>query len=162
MCRCVQVCCQPTFAAFEDGLLPRITACCSCIGSSAATNIPRPSSSSNSNNTARSGNNSRARKRVWLLSLAFRSVYVACTTLVAVALPFFAVILGLVAALTFYQTGVLYPVLLHSKVFPRKHFVVMLMSGVLLLAAAVIAMVVVGSVAVIVMSASSLSPLKAL
>jgi hypothetical protein len=100
--------------------------------------------------------------RVWLLSLMFRSVYVAFTTLVAVALPFFAVILGLVAALTFYQTAVLYPVLMHRTVFPRRPPVVLAMNGVLVLMAAVIAMVVVGSVAVIVMNASSLSPLKAL
>jgi hypothetical protein len=91
----------------------------------------------------------------------FRSIYVAFTTLVAVALPFFAIILGLVAALTFYQTAVLYPMLLHRKAFPRKRVVVWVMNGVLLLAAAVTAMVVVGSVAVIVMSAASLSPLKA-
>jgi hypothetical protein len=92
----------------------------------------------------------------------FRSIYVAFTTLVAVALPFFAVILGLVAALTFYQTAVLYPMLLHRKLYPRKPAVVLVINAVLVLAAAVIAMVVVGSVAIIVMSASSLSPLKAL
>lgn len=84
------------------------------------------------------------------------------TTLVAVALPFFAVILGLVAALTFYQTAVLYPVLLHRAVYPRSTAGVLLTNAVLLLAGAVLALVVVGSVAVIVMSASSLSPLRAL
>jgi hypothetical protein len=100
--------------------------------------------------------------KVWLLSLLFRSLYVTFTTLVAVALPFFAVILGLVAALTFYQTAVLYPVLMHRNVFPRRPPVVLAMNGLLVLMAAVIALVVVGSVAVIVMNASSLSPLTAL
>lgn len=99
---------------------------------------------------------------MWLASLAFRSVYVGFTTLVAVALPFFAVMVGLVAALTFYQTAVLYPVLLHRAVYPPKRVAARLMDAVLVLAAAVTAMVVIGSVAVIVAAASTLSPLRAL
>lgn len=148
---CMQVCCQPTFAAFEDSrLLTRIAGCCSC------------TSSPTSKNSAYSNSSSSSNRNAWVVSLLFRCVYVAFTTLIAVALPVFAVILGLVAALTFYQTGVLYPVLLHRKVFPRRPAAVLVMNGVLLLAAVVTAMVVVGSVAVVVMSASRLSPLRVL
>lgn len=140
----------------EDGLLNR--QCCSCINQ----HMPASSISTDSSSAQGSNSSSSRPRRVWLVSLIFRCAYVAFTTLVAVALPFFAVILGLVAALTFYQTGVLYPVLLHRAVYPRNRAGIVLTNAVLLLAGAVLALVVVGSVAVIVMSASSLSPLRAL
>jgi hypothetical protein len=155
-CVCLQVCCQPSFAAVEDGLLSRR---CSCINKSGNSTDTTGASSDGTNSSRTSTSSSR--RKLWLVSLVFRSAYVGFTTLVAVALPFFAVILGLVAALTFYQTGVLYPVLLHRAVYPCKRAGALLMNVVLVVAGAVIALVVVGSVAVIVMSASSLSPLKA-
>lgn len=157
LCVRLQVCCQPSFAAVEDGLLSRRCGCISKPGGSAdAAGHPTGNNAVSSNCGP-----SSSRRKLWLASLVFRSAYVGFTTLVAVALPFFAVILGLVAALTFYQTGVLYPVLLHRTVYPCKRAVAVLMNVVLVVAWAVLALVVVGSVAVIVMSASSLSPLKA-
>jgi hypothetical protein len=149
MCN-LQVCCQPTFAAAEDTLLQRLSCSCWSGRTEGADSSPVPS------------NKQHGRRRLWLASLAFRCVYVGFTTLVAVALPFFAVMVGLVAALTFYQTAVLYPVLLHRAVFPPKRVAAVLMDAVLVLAAAVTAMVVIGSVAVIASAASTLSPLKAL
>jgi hypothetical protein len=142
----LQVCCQPSFAAVEAGL--QSSRCCS--GSSSQNDSPA-ACSKRAGNTRRDG----------FASLAFRCAYVAFTTLVAAALPFFAVILGLVAALTFYQTAVLYPVLLHRAVYPRKRAGVLLTNAVLFVAATVIALVVIGSVAVIAMSATKLSPFKA-
>lgn len=139
----LQVCCQPAFAAVEDSLLRR--QCCSCAGKSAS--------------PASSGQN---RTPLWAVSLVFRCAYVGLTTLVAVALPFFAIMVGLAAALTFYQTAVLYPLLLHKAVYPRERLGTLLLNVVLVLAAAVTGLVVVGSVAIIAVSASSLSPLKAL
>lgn len=147
---CLQVCCQPTFAAAEDGLLPRLFS--SCMGKKCGSNTPIGGSSSSSS----------VGRRRRLASLAFRSVYVGFTTLVAVALPFFAVMVGLVAALTFYQTALFYPVLLHRAVYPPKRARALLMNVVLVLGAAVTVMVVVASVAVIVAAASTLSPLRAL
>lgn len=43
----------------------------------------------------------------WLLSLAFRSVYVGVTTLLAVAFPAFVIVLGLVGSSTFWQIAIL-------------------------------------------------------
>lgn len=143
---CLQVCCQPSFAAVEAGL--QSSRCC---GGSTKNDSPAACMKGTAGES----------RRVWFASLAFRCAYVAFTTLVAAALPFFAVILGLVAALTFYQTAVLYPVLLHRTVYPCKRGGVVLTNAVLLVAAAVMVLVVVGSVAVIVMSATKLSPFKA-
>jgi hypothetical protein len=90
---CLQVCCQPSFAAVEAGL------------QSIQYYSGSPQRGSPAACTEGRAGNSR---RVWFAILASRCAYVAVTTLIAAALPFFAVILGLVASLTLYQTAVLW------------------------------------------------------
>ena len=87
---CLQVCCQPSFAAVEAGL------------QSIQYYSGSPQRGSPAACTEGRAGNSR---RVWFAILASRCAYVAFTTLIAAALPFFAVILGLVASLTLYQTA---------------------------------------------------------
>ena len=49
------------------------------------------------------------------LRLGYRSLYVAVTTLVACALPFFDAFTGLVGAITFFPTAVFYPILMYQR-----------------------------------------------
>lgn len=132
---CLQVCAQPSFAAAEAAMGSSLDRC--------------------------AGGRSNAALAPWarlLLSLAFRSCYVAFTTVIAISIPFFALILGLVGATTFYQTGVLYPILLHRKAYPpRRRGVGALMSTVLVLGAGVALIALIGSIALIVQNATELS-----
>jgi hypothetical protein len=71
----MQVCAQPGYAAAEGSLTRR--------------RLPKALS--------------LLRTQPWLRQAVVRTLYVASTTLLSMALPFFAVILGLVGACTFYQ-----------------------------------------------------------
>ena len=49
------------------------------------------------------------------LRLGYRSAYVAVTTFIACALPFFDAFTGLVGAITFFPTAVAYPIMMYTR-----------------------------------------------
>lgn len=84
-----QVCAQPAFAAVEAGARRR------------QASLPAPCGG--------------LVRRRWPLALALRTAYVAVTTVLSLLIGSFGVVLGLVAAATFYQTSVLFPILLYGR-----------------------------------------------
>lgn len=80
-----------------------------------------------------------------LLRLVLRSLYVAFTTSVAVLMPFFTDIIGLVGALVFWPAAVYYPVRLYCKLYKPRRGVVLLMQVMNVVAAVTSLLAVVGA-----------------
>jgi hypothetical protein len=81
----------------------------------------------------------------WLLRTVVRSLYVGFTTVVAVLMPFFTDIIGLVGALVFWPAAVYYPVRLYCKLYRPSRRVWGLMQAMNAVAAVTSALAVVGA-----------------
>ena len=80
-----------------------------------------------------------------LLRIVVRSLYVCFTTTVAVLMPFFTDIIGLVGALVFWPAAVYYPVRLYCKLYKPRKGVWVLMQVMNVIAAATSVLAVVGA-----------------
>jgi hypothetical protein len=80
-----------------------------------------------------------------LLRLLLRSLYVAATTAVAIYMPFFTTLTGLVGALVFWPAAVYYPLRLYCKVYTVRRPVRLLMLAMNIAAAITSALAVAGA-----------------
>lgn len=93
--------------------------------------------------------------------LVYRSLFVCLTTFIAIALPFFSSIIGLIGAITFWPMTVFYPLAMHKRVYPPKskrapQHVAMVVVDVVMGAVALLAII--GSLYSIIKSASEMTP----
>jgi proton-coupled amino acid transporter len=80
-----------------------------------------------------------------LLRVIVRSLYVCFTTSVAVVMPFFTDIIGLVGALVFWPAAVYYPVRLYCKLYKPRRNVLLLMQIMNVVAAVTSLLAVIGA-----------------
>jgi amino acid permease len=81
-----------------------------------------------------------------VLRIVVRSLYVALTTTVAVVMPFFTDIIGLVGALVFWPIAVHFPVRMYLKVYNAKGMVAGLLQGMQVVAAVTSFLAAIGAV----------------
>lgn len=74
-----------------------------------------------------------------------RTMYVCFTTTVAVLMPFFTDIIGLVGALVFWPAAVYYPIRLYCKLYRPRKLVILLMQVMNVVAAVTSVLAVVGA-----------------
>lgn len=70
-----------------------------------------------------------------LLRIIFRSLYVCMTTTVAIVMPFFTDVIGLVGALVFWPAAVYFPVTMHMKLYKPRPRLKLLMRAMNIIAA---------------------------
>lgn len=80
-----------------------------------------------------------------VLRIVLRSLYVCFTTTVAVLMPFFTDIIGLVGALVFWPAAVYYPVKLYCKLYKPRRSVLVLMQIMNVVAAVTSLLAVIGA-----------------
>ncbi|WIA23496.1 hypothetical protein OEZ85_000240 [Tetradesmus obliquus] len=103
---------------------------------------------------------SLANVREWLVRAVYRCLYVAVIGVLAVALPFFSSIVGLIGAISYWPTAVLFPMLMYRAVHQPRGAVLWLMHATNGLMGAVALMAVVGAVLSIAEGAAGMKPFQ--
>lgn len=96
--------------------------------------------------------------REWALRLAYRTLYVVFSTVIACALPFFSAFVGLVGAITFWPTAVFYPIAMYRRVYSPRGARAAAMTAVNVIMGVVAVLATAGSIETIIASASKFKP----